>query len=48
MNNEDVLEIKKLDNDDLLSLYDSILNHLKYLEEKKVDVQDEGGDEENE
>ena len=44
--NNDLLEVKALTDDELLSLYDMVQAHLKYLKEKIVVIDDseDGGE----
>ena len=47
MENNDIIEMKKVSDDDLLALYSEIENHLKYLDENIIELEEEG-EEENE
>ena len=52
MENNDINEIKSLDDDNLLSLYDMVVSHLKYLRDNLIDtsinIDDNDGGEANE
>lgn len=50
MENNDIIEIKNLSDDELLSLYDMVVSHLKYLRDNLIstDVSDDGGDSDEE
>lgn len=47
MENNDIIEIKNLDDDNLLSLHDMVVSHLKYLRDNLIDTtasEDDGGE----
>lgn len=46
MESSDIIEIKNLNDDELLSLYDMVVSHLKYLRDNLIntDVSDDGGE----
>lgn len=52
MENNDIIEIKNLDDDNLLSLYDMVVSHLQYLRDNLIDTtvndSDDDGGESNE
>ena len=37
----DILEVNELGDDDLLALYDTILNHLNYLQSNIIELSEE-------
>lgn len=44
MENNDIIEIKNLDDDNLLSLYDMVVSHLKYLRDNLIDINSDSND----
>lgn len=50
MENNDINEIKNLDDDQLLDLYDMVVSHLKYLRDSLIDTEsnDDGGESDEE
>ena len=42
MENKDILEIKDLNDDDLIKLYEIVVKHIDYLNSKKVSLGSDG------